>query len=245
MPSSSTPRGSNEGMWSVLAASYGMRVLAIDPQQLCLDLLNVAVKENGLSHVQAHLNILAPNPRNALMVPTDQCHGTSLFAFDGRSGSVSDATMPGRALVKSPERVLAKRVAVQAVRLDTLVAAERVVEMWHLDVEGAELQVLASAARLFEAGRIRRVMLEFIPFRWSSHGYGGVNGVERGLQEAQALLAGWDCRIVCPQRRQHHGIAFNFSRETLEAHMWIKRGKTVCENLYCVAPGVQPHAPWR
>ena len=31
--------GSNEGTWSVIAASYGMRVLAVDPQQLCLDLL--------------------------------------------------------------------------------------------------------------------------------------------------------------------------------------------------------------
>ena len=37
-----------------------------------------------------------------------------------------------------------------------------------VDVEGAEVTVLRSATKLFAQRRIRRVMLEFIPFRWPS-----------------------------------------------------------------------------
>lgn len=238
--------GSNEGTWSVIAASYGMRVLAVDPQQLCLDLLGVALAENNLSsHVEMHLNLLMPEEGRLASIPTDQCHGTALFSMHHGSGKVqiSDATLPGRNKLKSVERQKAAKVAVASTRVDRLVAGQEVVEMWHLDVEGAELMVLNSAQALFQLGRIRRVMLEFIPFRWVTHGYTGVEGTQRGLSEAHELLRGWDCRVVCPKHPKHHGVSFNFSLPLMHAHIMVQ-GRTICEDLYCVAPGVESLGVW-
>lgn len=237
--------GSNEGTWSVIAASYGMRVLAVDPQQLCLDLLGVALAENNLSsHVEMHLNLLMPEEGRLASIPTDQCHGTALFSLHRGSGKVqiSDATLPGRNKLKSVERQKAAKVAVASTRVDRLLAGQEVVEMWHLDVEGAELIVLNSAQALFQMRRIRRVMLEFIPFRWATHGYTGVEGTQRGLSEAYELFRGWDCRVVCPKHPKHHGVSFNFSLPLMHAHM--VQGRTICEDLYCVAPGVESLGVW-
>jgi hypothetical protein len=91
-------------------------------------------------------------------------------------------------------------------------------------------------------GRIRRVMLEFIPFRWATHGYTGGEGTQRGLSEAYELFRGWDCRVVCPKHPKHHGVSFNFSLPHLRAH--IEQSRTICEDLYCVAPGVESLGVW-
>ena len=125
--------------------------------------------------------------------------------------------------------------------MDDIVGTGRVVDLWHLDVEGAEVPVLLSARRLFEQRRIRRVVLEFIPFRWPGHGY----SLYTGLAAIQPLFReGWTCHIVCPQEEQHHRVNFDWStianaQKVVSKHISPK-GKTVCENLYCVVEGIEP-----
>ena len=60
------------------------------------------------------------------------------------------------------------RVNVSSIALDALVAGD--VQLWHIDVEGAELPVLRSAARLLQQRRVQRIVLEVIPSAWAKFG---------------------------------------------------------------------------
>ena len=59
---------------------------------------------------------------------------------------------------------------VEASRLDAVIPAAQRIELWHLDVEGGEIPALRSAKALFTAGRIERLMVETLPFRWKHFG---------------------------------------------------------------------------
>lgn len=217
--------GSNEGTWSLLAAAHGCKVISIDPQQLCIDLLTAAADRSGLSHaIETHRAIIAPLAmhRGELMVPIDQCHGTA--EFKAALNEVSDVTREGRQYLRRKT----VRVPVSPTSMDALIGSGRSVSLWHLDVEGAEVPVLLSAARLFRERRVRRVLLEFIPMRctlrtyypasphvrrchitYPMHSIHVLAGPAQKVVQAEALpklaalFAGWQCAVVCPEVRIH------------------------------------------
>ena len=80
---------------------------------------------------------------------------------------------------------MAPRQLVYPRAVEDIIATKRTISLWHLDVEGAEVPVLASARRLFEERRVERVMLEFIPFRWPSQNISMGRG---GLRLLDSLL---------------------------------------------------------
>ena len=124
--------GSNEGTWSLLAAAHGCRALAVDPQPLCITLLKAAANRSNLSAaIETHNRVLSPmsmhNPNGSMMVPNDQCLGTSEYHV--HLNRVSDVTREGRTRLQRR----ARRLPITPVAFEDVVGPERVVSMWHLE----------------------------------------------------------------------------------------------------------------
>ena len=147
--------GANDGMWSLMASAYGCRAIAIEPQPLCCQYIAAASQENNL-RVDIYNTLLAPSPGFSTKVRTDECIGTTQFLPDGRHADSWHKKLDHGRTAKQDLR---------SVALDELVPAGAVVELWHIDVEGAEVGVLRSAAKLFQEHRVKRVMLEWYPNR--------------------------------------------------------------------------------
>ena len=198
--------GSNEGMWSLLAAANGCRAVAIDPQPQCLELLRLAALQSNLSSRIDTINAVVDAPAyNVSDAPAGRrhhvsdsaCHGTASFL---PHGAVSDSTSTGRTwLARAPRN--GSRTAVAAMSLDSLLQERLLprdhVAFWHIDVEGAEVRVLQSATRLLRAGRIRRVLVEIIPNRWVAFGF----NLSHGVAALAACLPRWPCVTMCPPRQ--------------------------------------------
>ena len=109
--------------------------------------------------------------------------------------------------------------------LDELVPSGRVIELWHLDVEGAELAALRSARRLLAENRIRRVMFEIDSMqRWRLN-IQDKRRIDETLAEVSAIFEAWNCISSCdglPTRLPTH-------------FAW--GGRSRCANMFCVAPG--------
>jgi FkbM family methyltransferase len=272
--------GSNEGGWSILAAAHGCRVLSVDPQPLCIRMLEAAARKNRLdSAIETHNAVLAPRdvvvkprgggegggsrsserprPQTVTQVPFDQCHGTATFRVDWRTNLtvLDDTTKLGRQIGGAAHASDVRRhcktpggctASVAHTSVDEITHGDnRTIGLWHVDVEGAEVGVLLSAASLFRERRIERIALEFTPFRWPNHGFSLLGG----LTALQPLLGdGWTCHTVCPDQPSHHGVHFQWTsvraaQLSTKHHMWLGNGKTVCENLWCVASGVDDDLP--
>ena len=109
--------------------------------------------------------------------------------------------------------------------------------LWHLDVEGAEIPVLRSAAKLFADRRIDRVLFEITLKRW---GQFGIGGKKEGLDELRRLFSGWTCTWACngrpfpwapvPRHQVYCGRPWNI-------HSDLGWGLF---DVFCVAPGIDP-----
>eukprot|EP00316_Scyphosphaera_apsteinii_P017584 CAMPEP_0119306144 /NCGR_PEP_ID=MMETSP1333-20130426/6965_1 /TAXON_ID=418940 /ORGANISM="Scyphosphaera apsteinii, Strain RCC1455" /LENGTH=199 /DNA_ID=CAMNT_0007309377 /DNA_START=220 /DNA_END=816 /DNA_ORIENTATION=+ len=153
--------GANEGSWSLVAAAYGCRVIAVDPQPMCARLLQKAVAAPANVWLGGRLqvvNALLGTRRLNISFPVDGCHGVRQVLPNGKLSQAYH----GFRLTRASN----KRVRVGSMSVDELLPPGGRVAFWHLDVEGAELDVLASAATLFVQRRIERVMLEVIPSFW-------------------------------------------------------------------------------
>ena len=148
--------GANEGLWTLLAAVHGCVAVAIEPQPACKRLIDGGANLSGVeSNVVVLNNILSPTPVT-LQMGVHGCHGDQQFD--------SQASLAGS--LKRAKRNKFPPAAINSKRLDEipiLAEAGRVIELWHVDVEGAEVPVLSSAARLFARGRIRRVIVSTHP----------------------------------------------------------------------------------
>lgn len=183
--------GANEGFWSMLAAAYGCKVVAVEPQPLCCEWIKKATTVNGFqSQITLHNNALA-SESFTLTVRKDECAGTSQYKS---SGEVVDSF--DEAGHKSKDHSVhdpALGQAISTVSLDSLVPDGHIVELWHLDTEGAEIGVLKSATQLFKAKRIRRLVVEWLPDMWPKYGV----SLDEGVRMAATLLGDYDCVNSC------------------------------------------------
>jgi FkbM family methyltransferase len=145
--------GANDGVWSMLAASFGCKVIAVEPQSHCVELLHVALRKNHLANNVRVINALVGlnSSSTPMQVPEDQCHGTAQFI--AKHNAVSDATGPGRRFRKQADTLARKSNAVPFVRMDEMV--RNTVALWHLDTEGAEPIALQSASLAFQKRQIK------------------------------------------------------------------------------------------
>ena len=101
----------------------------------------------------------------------------------------------------------------------------------------AEMMVLRSAARLFAARKIERVIFEISLKRWGKF---GVDSKKAGLDELKKLFEGWTCTWAC------NGRLFPWTpvarREVYCAPPWNEYSDLGWGlfDVYCVAPGVDP-----
>ena len=230
--------GANEGMWSILAGAHGgCSVLAIEPQPSCVRLVNSSLLKNA-AHLDGRVSLLprllSPTPQVLEMSVLSECDGGGTFTREGMINSV------GKFIPMSPgvERKLQK-VPVPSTRLDevsVLQGKHKIIELWHLDVEGAELLALRSAERLFAERRIRRVMVEVTTSKWRSFGI----EEQAGLAELQHIFEGWTCTVGCNKapyswKSGNLGVCDNHAgSRSPQAY----QGTLVALDVYCLAPGL-------
>ena len=106
-----------------------------------------------MERVKLHTVALTDNkagPKSC--VPRRLCKGTTSYG-QGKVTDIRDKTE------YNPEKRAAGEeqecLTVPLATLDELVPSGRVIELWHLDVEGAELAALRSARRLLAENRMR------------------------------------------------------------------------------------------
>ena len=215
--------GMNEGSWTVLGAHFKCRAIGIEPQPQCIPPAKMALDHNRLS-ARIINALLAPTPTTASIDVSRPCFGGLQPMESNRPKSV-----PAR-----HARV------VKSVRLDALDEFKdpnAYVALWHLDVEGAEIPVLRSAAKLFANHKIQRVIFEITFKRW---GRFGIQSKQQGLNELRQLFRGWTCTWAC------NGRPFPWAsvsrRELYCARPWNEHSDLGWGlfDVFCVAPGVAP-----
>ena len=132
--------GSNEGIWSLLAAAHGCTVLAIEPQPYCRRLASAAAERSGLS---ASLTLLArvfsdgwEISRPHLCVPDGICRGTATYAH-GRVDDIRNSTALHAELRRT--RAMAPPCENASYTSLDLISEQHMnsrgsVALWHLDV---------------------------------------------------------------------------------------------------------------
>jgi FkbM family methyltransferase len=132
--------GANFGLWSLLAARRGCRVVAVEPVPATRALLARNAERNGLT---GRIELVGAAVSDAT--------GTIEIAVPhGESGQASVSPDPGDAV---------ERHAVEAMTLDALIG-ERAVRFLKIDVEGHEPAVLRGAERVLRSGRVEYLLLE-------------------------------------------------------------------------------------
>lgn len=193
--------GANEGIYSLVAAAYGCKVIAIEPQRECVRLMQAAFKQTGLAATIVQ-RILSPFPTGAY-VPIDQCHGTAQYLLSDQK--MSNSILPGRKqLGRKPHGL----EWINSTRLDAIVD---VVNIWHLDGEGSEVEMIKST----NMSRVQHATIEVIPFRWSS------TGIKTSIHKVSAIFDSWNCRVQC----KSSWIMYNWKK-----HNMCKES----EDVYCV-----------
>ena len=213
--------GMNEGMWTVLGAFSKCRTVGIEPQPQCLPPARMALDYNELTARTINA-LLAPIPTTATIDTSKPCFGgfqpNEAHSVQGKS----------------------RHAQVGSLRLDELDELKNPnvhIALWHLDVEGAEIPVLRSAAKLFANRRIDRVLFEITLKRW---GQFGISSKKEGLDELRRLFSGWTCTWAC------NGRAFPWA-PVPRHQVYCGRPWNVHSDLgwglfdvFCVAPGVDP-----
>ena len=215
--------GMNEGMWTLLGAHFSCHTIGIEPQPQCIPPVMAALEHHGLG-ARVINAFLAPSPMTAGVDTFAPCHG---------------GFQPS-ALAHAPRDSTPRHSSVASLRLDELEELKdpnTSIVLWHLDVEGAEIPVLRSAAKLFAARRIERVLFEVSLKRWGKF---GITSKQEGLDELRALFVGWTCTWACT------GHPFPW-RPVARRALYCASPWNVHSDLgwglfdvYCVAPGVDP-----
>jgi FkbM family methyltransferase len=122
----------------------GARVIAIEPDPSCFDLLSRNIGINGWMNVTAH-NVAA-----------GKADGSTLF--------FRDPSKPGSLLGSTKRRVLEEELTVRTVRLSQLIPES--VDLLKLDVEGAEHEVIKE---LLDAGALDRIGALIVEFHHDPH----------------------------------------------------------------------------
>jgi len=161
--------GANDGYYAVMAGAYGCQVVSVEPQVLCFDRLSFAIGFNGLDRlIDLRHGAVSTKPGTLSVPVAETCNGR--FQTTGK--------------------VTGKTSQVPFYAADAL-AAGRKVYIWHVDVEGAEVDVLLSGAGILQSGLVENLIIELAPQRWPTFGV----EVGKGANALAAVIsAGYHCR---------------------------------------------------
>lgn len=172
--------GANEGFYSMMSAAYGCRVLSFEPQPLCVALLSQAIAHNNFRHPVKVMNRVVQNKKVEFWAPANSCSGVVQYT-DTKEDSKAHTAV--EALVKSAS-------------IDEAIAANggsRVI-LAHMDVEGAEIQVLESGLKSIKEKKIDNLIIEVNSGRWPK--YGVTQDHARKILEEVRIGGDYVCRSL-------------------------------------------------
>ncbi len=167
--------GANDGFYALLGSAYGCVVKTVEPQRSCVDRLNFARIQNNFTQMHIFNNIVSSRPV-ALDVPVTTCSGEAHYGISGKGAQFMETfneKNSGKFEAKETTKVCSISVD------DDLVEPGAKVLLWHIDVEGAEVDVLLSGRRLIEDKRVDHLIIENTPGRWTFFGIPMQEGAER------------------------------------------------------------------
>lgn len=93
--------GANEGFYTLLAASYGCRVISFEPQRLCVDRLSASFGQNNFKYQPLLFqNVVSDDPDFKVQVRMDECGGSTEYRSgeggkEGRMELVESVSLDG------------------------------------------------------------------------------------------------------------------------------------------------------
>ena len=238
--------GANEGTFSLLAAKSGCKAIAVEPQPSCVEAIAKAAKVNAIPPKQIALEnvFLSAIPMtDSVLVGT--CSGTNFFGVTEKGAYENKAK---EILSASADVSKMEKREVHSKRLDEVVLPPDIIELWHIDVEGAEILVMRSAAHVLREGRVRRIIIEIEPQRWHKWGITPADG----LRELKEYFHGWHCitagngkPYIFDKAPQEYGKVANLWREQRVNRHGVGIDRLALVDVYCVAPGLENDASFR
>jgi len=173
--------GINDGYIAALAAAYGYNTIGVDGQPECVRRFLIATRLNPWGElISVHNNIVC-SKTFVLPVRNGICGGGSRYLENGNPE-------PNLKTNKGAVVEISGTTNVSTIALDTLVSNKPIV-FFHLDVEGAELEVLLSAKRALKNRQIKNVVWEFAPHRW-------IKAYNSSLLAVKDIFKAFTCRDV-------------------------------------------------
>ena len=168
--------GANAGLYSVMAADMGARVVSVEPFPECRRALEANQVLNGFEFE---------------IVPAALA-SDALIEQSGRTMTLTDDKGPSNHLLLEAS---SNGVQVPVMTLDEViddkVDENRVVKGLKLDVEGAELLVLEGAVRAISGGRIKWIQLEY-------NNLARINGFGQNRKSTREFLLDHKYRLLRP-----------------------------------------------
>ena len=211
--------GANDGYYALLAGAYGCSVRSVEPQSLCYEHLSLAL---GFNTIPGEVNLIrgaVGTTGTSLKIPRmDQCNG-EFQATHKHAGPLLTAKKQATA-----KKFTGKYDVVKMVKAESLAEPGTQVTLWHIDVEGAEVDVLNSGRELLLAGKVDHLILELVGPRWAGVGMSMKDG-HRILKE---LLAEYHCRELSTYKYMGYGAGFvdEFARGGSNGEYWCFRDES-------------------
>lgn len=161
--------GANEGFYSLLAAAYGCRVTAVEPQPLCVAWMSASIAFNNFKHPVNLLNRYVDLIEGKMLVNKNECDGMNQM----RENS------------KAKETVEIKSIGLT----DLMPSANEDILVIHMDVEGMEVPIMRML--IGYAHRIKNIVYEMNRNWWKENGITTENG-DATLETIMAF--GFVCR---------------------------------------------------
>lgn len=139
--------GSNDGFYALLAAAYGHRVAAFEPQPNCAALLFMSMAFNSFRHTPKLFQNFASSSNTTIKMGRHAaCLPTRRFDVSSADADFDEVTAinPAQVFRANGDEAL----------------------LIHIDVEGAEINVLRDLAEIIASKRVRHVVFESVPSRW-------------------------------------------------------------------------------
>ena len=181
--------GINDGYIAALAAAYGYKTVAVDGQPECVRRFLIATRLNSWGKLVTAYNNIVCSKSFVLAVKNGVCGGGSRYL---EKENPTANLKPGKGVVVDIDGA----TNVSTVSLDTLVGLRPVV-FFHLDVEGAELEVLLSGKMALQHRQIKNIVWEFAAHRW-------VKSFTSSLRFVKETFKAFICRDVATIDFQHN-----------------------------------------
>lgn len=149
--------GCNRGWYSFMAAAYGHRVHAFDPQPHCRTLFSASVLVNGFHELVTFTNAFVTDKPGGTMEVRRRTGCMGGFPNNNHAGYADRFRKPLDRLPGANETVVVHGVSLD----DMFDARKHDVLLLKMDVEGFESHALASAKRLLAGGGVRNIVVEF------------------------------------------------------------------------------------